>query len=171
MTILKYFCLYLFFSNIQHYQSNVFFIHQNTKYCKGVDMLRMLTSLGFAYQIFQAGGGAVSDYVMAWNYGIVFSSVLGSVLAWKMYLRELFRKSAFEYSKSDFKELFQYSLWALLASNVSLLLSQIDIQILLLMGGTAEVGIYSNYLSLIGIPFLILSPMIGLIFPVVSAYY
>lgn len=39
------------------------------------------------------------------------------------------------------------------------------------MRGTTEVGIYSNYLSLIGIPFLLLTPIIGLIFPVVSSYY
>lgn len=69
------------------------------------------------------------------------------------------------------KELFQYSIWALLASNISLFLSQLDVQLLLLMRGTTEVGIYSNYLSLIGIPFLILTPVMGLIFPVVSAYH
>ncbi len=68
-------------------------------------------------------------------------------------------------------ELLHYSLWALLASNIALLLSQVDIQLLLLMRGTTEVGIYSNYLSLIGIPFLLLTPIISLIFPVVSAYY
>jgi hypothetical protein len=28
--ILKYFCVYLFFSNIQHFQSNVFFVYQDT---------------------------------------------------------------------------------------------------------------------------------------------
>jgi O-antigen/teichoic acid export membrane protein len=93
----------------------------------------MLTSLGLDYQIFHIGNGEVSDYVMAWNYGIIFSSIIGMVLAWNMYLRDLFQKSKFVFSKSDFKELFHYSLWALLASNVSLLLSQIDIQILLLM--------------------------------------
>lgn len=170
-TILKYFCVYLFFSNIQHYQSNVFFVYQDTKFCKGIDVLRMITSLGFAYQIFHVGNWVVSDYVMAWNYWIIFSSIFGTILAWKMYLRDLFKKSKFVFSKSDLKELFHYSLWALLANNVSLLLSQIDIQILLLMWGAAEVGIYSNYLSLIGIPFLILSPIIWLIFPVVSSYF
>lgn len=34
--------------------------------------------------------------------------------------------------------------------------------------GTYETGIYSIYLSLIGIPFIFLGPIIGFLFPVIS---
>lgn len=62
-------------------------------------------------------------------------------------------------------------MWALLANNATLLLSQIDTQLLLVMRGVEDVGIYSNYLSLIAIPFIVLTPIMGLIAPVVSAYH
>jgi len=170
-TIIQFFCLYLVFSNILHWISNIFIIYQNTKFCKGIDFLRMLTSLGFAFQIYHAGNGTVEQYAEIWNYGVILATVFGMYYVWKLHLRELFQKGTNEFVKKDFIELFQYSMWALLASNVGHLLSQIDIQLLLLMRGTTEVGIYSNYLSLIGIPFLLLTPIIGLIFPVVSAYF
>lgn len=117
VTVIKYFCFYLIFSNILHWISNVFIIYQNTKFCKGIDMLRMATSLGFAFQIYHAGNGSIEQYAGIWNYGVVVASLVGLYFVWKLHLRELFKNSTFEFSKTDFTELFQYSLWALLASN------------------------------------------------------
>lgn len=171
VVILQYFCAFLILSNIQHFLSTIFLIYQDTKYSKGLDALRLFVSLGFGYQIYATGQGSLENYAGIWNYGVIATSVFGICLAWKRHLGKLFRETEFSFSKSDVKELFQYSIWALLASNITLLLSQLDVQMLLVMRGTTEVGIYSNYLSLIGIPFILLTPIIGMIFPVVSAYY
>lgn len=50
--------------------------------------------------------------------------------------------------------------------NISLILSQIDAQIVTGMLGTEAHGYYSNYLSIMTLPFLLLSPIISFLFPV-----
>ena len=42
---------------------------------------------------------------------------------------------------------------------------------LLQLRGPEAAGIYSNYLSLMAIPFLVLTPILGLVFPVISSYF
>lgn len=59
-----------------------------------------------------------------------------------------------DHSDGLFKEIFKYALWILLASNVGMLLSQIDMQLIIVLLGAKDAGYYTNYLSLIGIPFL-----------------
>lgn len=41
-------------------------------------------------------------------------------------------------------------------------------QLILYILGPKEAGYYTNYLSLIGIPFLLITPLIGFLFPVIS---
>lgn len=81
-------------------------------------MLRMAISLGFAFQVYHAGDSSIEVYAGIWNYGVIIATIFGAYFVWKLYLRELFFKSTYTFYKKDFIELFQYSLWALLASNV-----------------------------------------------------
>ncbi len=169
--ILRIFSLYLFVSNIQHYLSTVCIIFQNTKLSRGIEAMRLVISLGFAAQIFFSGMGGLEIYTQTWNYGTIGASIIGLILVWRKHLRELFSQATFIFSAPDIRELFRYSGWALLANNATFILSQVDMQLLLLMRGPTETGIYSNYLSLIAIPFILLTPIIGFIFPVTSAYF
>jgi O-antigen/teichoic acid export membrane protein len=169
--ILQVFSIYLLISNIQHYFSAVFLIFQNTKFSQGLEVIRLAVSLGFAAQAFFVGHGNLEFYTGIWNYGTLVASIIGGWFVWKLHLKELFLQVPFEFSRDDFGELFTYSTWALLASNATFILSQVDMQMLLLMKGPSETGIYSNYLSLIAIPFIVLTPIIGFIFPVASSYF
>ena len=56
----------------------------------------------------------------------------------------------------------------MLTANVGMVLSQFDMQIIITVLGTEKAGYYANYLSLIGIPFIIITPAINFLFPVVS---
>ena len=92
-------------------------------------------------------------------------------MVYYQHLKPLNGEAQFTPSAVEFKELLAYSGWALLATNASFFLSQIDMQMLFQMKGPEEVGIYSNYLSLMAIPFLLLTPILGLYFPVISSLY
>ncbi len=63
---------------------------------------------------------------------------------------------------------FRYSLATLVASNIGTVLSQVDMQLIIYFLDGESVGYYSNYLSLIGLPFMIIGPIIGFIFPVIA---
>jgi len=56
----------------------------------------------------------------------------------------------------------------MLSANVATLLGQIDTQLIVLMLGTTEAGIYNIYLSIMRIPFLLLFPGVYFLFPVFS---
>lgn len=73
--------------------------------------------------------------------------------------------------KSDrtlLKTFMKYSLGTFLTANVATLLHQLDQQILQNLTTSTEGGIYAMYLSLVGIPFIFISPLISFIFPVIS---
>lgn len=170
VTILQVFSLFLIANNLQHYFSTVAYIHQNTFLAKGIDTFRLLVSVLCWFFLFYWKGYGASDYVIIWLYGAVPATLIGWFFAWKYHLRDLISNVHFKFSKTDFWELIKYSLWALLANNAILLLSQIDIQLVMKLAGSEQAGLYSNYISLISIPFLFLAPIISFLFPVISAY-
>lgn len=55
-----------------------------------------------------------------------------------------------------------------MTANIGTILSQIDMQIIIYFLGATATGYYSNYLSLLNIPFILISPIIGFLFPVIS---
>lgn len=56
----------------------------------------------------------------------------------------------------------------ILANNIAGILHQADMQLLVFFTSTTEAGYYSTYQSLIGIPFLVLGPIVGMLLPVIS---
>jgi O-antigen/teichoic acid export membrane protein len=113
--------------------------------------------------------GSIVMYAWCWLGGTLVASVLGLVVAWHYHIRS-YRSTPVDLSWGEAREIFQYSLWALLANNASLLLSQIDMQLLYQIAGPVEAGFYSNYLSLIAIPFMFLTPILSLFLPATAQY-
>lgn len=62
----------------------------------------------------------------------------------------------------------QYAIWVILSANAATLLSQIDMQMILAILGPEDAGYYTNYLSIIRIPFMFLLPGVIFLFPVFS---
>lgn len=159
------------FSNVLHFNVTIFSIYQNTKQQKFSEFIRMALTLCFAVSLHIKELGTLETYSWAWNYGMMLAVAISSFGVWRYYLMPLIQDPAkITFEKTYFKELFSYGLWSLLTMNIGIILSQIDMQLLILMKGTEDAGLYSNYLSLIGIPFVFTSPIIAFIFPVVSAY-
>ena len=72
------------------------------------------------------------------------------------------------YDKDLIKQIIKYALWVVFAANIGTVLSQVDMQLIIYLLGPRDAGYYTNYLSLIGIPFTVITPIIGFIFPVIS---
>jgi O-antigen/teichoic acid export membrane protein len=62
--------------------------------------------------------------------------------------------------------IFRYAIFVMLSANVGTLLSQVDMQMITVMLGTTQAGIYNIYLSIIRIPFVLLLPGVYFLFPV-----
>ncbi len=83
-----------------------------------------------------------------------------------------YRKSVFQgqlvREKPMLKKYFHYAFWVFLGLNVGQLFGQIIQQLIIVLLGPEPAGYYSNFLSLFGITNIIVGPIIGFIFPVVS---
>jgi O-antigen/teichoic acid export membrane protein len=79
-----------------------------------------------------------------------------------------FTLDGWHFSFDAYKKIFKYAIFVMLSANVSALLSQIDKQMIVVILGTTQAGIYDIYLSLIRIPFMFLLPGVYFLFPVFS---
>lgn len=73
-----------------------------------------------------------------------------------------------ERESSERNHFFRYALATLLTANIGVILSQVDMQLIILLLGSEATGYYSNYLSLLNIPFIFIAPLFGFLFPVIS---
>ncbi len=164
---LRAFGAFIVFYGLQHVPVAAFNAVQDVKASKGADLFRMVLLVAFTAFLLFGGAGSVGAYAWAWT----VSMAVGAAFSWILALRRIarfFDRSGLSWDRADFLALFHYSFWSVLAANVGTLLSQLDtIFVILLLGNEAN-GHYSNYLSLMNIPFVAISPMMGFLFPVFS---
>lgn len=162
------FCLFFFCYNLLHVGGTVFSSLQHTKLQYFSNFIRSVLSLSFVGALWYAGHGTLIAYAWAWIFPLILNIVWNVWMLNRVVYREYLSGIPMDHSDGLFKEIFKYALWILLASNVGMLLSQIDMQLIIVFLGAKDAGYYTNYLSLIGIPFLLVTPLIGFLFPVVS---
>ncbi len=114
--------------------------------------------------------GTVTNYAWAWIFPLIIAIAWNLKVAYSTIYVTYLAGVRSEFSWEQFSEIFKYALFILLTANVGVLLSQIDMQLIILILGTKDAGYYTNYLSLIGIPFLLVTPLIGFLFPVISGF-
>ncbi len=167
--VLKVFCLFFFLNNFLQISSTLFSAAQNTKFQHFQGFLRSAVSLGFIGILWFSGHGSLVNYAWAWSVPLAVTAFWAAAVlsrdVWRPYLSDV--RPAF--SGELLKTVAKYAFLVLLTANVGTVLSQVDMQLIILLLGTTEAGYYTNYLSLIGIPFLLVTPLIGFLFPVISS--
>ncbi len=153
-----------------HFTTAIFSSLQYVKLQKGIDAVRAIATLLWTAILFFAGSGSMTSYMWCWIIGIFSWSLFGLFFMirniYNPYLSHVIYKKDIEIRKN----FVYYSAATFLTSNVAVLLSQVDIQLVVYLLGTKEAWFYSNYLSLIGIPFIFLSPILWFLFPVISEF-
>ncbi|MCK9272076.1 oligosaccharide flippase family protein [Candidatus Gracilibacteria bacterium] len=166
--VLKVFCLFFIGMNLFQIVNTVFGATQNTKFQKGSEFVRMIAILVFTLFFWYSGIGTLQNYSWTWIFGLIFGITFSYVLFYIKYYKTYLKGVKIIWDKILFKEIFSYALWVLLAANVGMILSQVDMQLIIYLLGPKSAGYYTNYLSIIGIPFLVITPIIGFLFPVIS---
>lgn len=140
---------------------------QDTKLQKSVDFARMFFLMCLVCVLWFVDLGAIESYAWAWSLSI-FSGLLLSIVMLVYKYRSYFTFEGWFFSWESYKHILKYAIWVMLSANVGMLLSQIDMQMVVYMLGAEAAGYYTNYLSLIRIPFLFLLPGVYFLFPVFS---
>jgi len=103
-----------------------------------------------------------------WLGGVLIAFLFSLYFAYKDYYLVYFNKVRSEKNTTERNNFYKYAFATLLTANVGTLLSQVDMQMIIVQLGTEATGYYSNYLSLLNIPFIFISPLFAFLFPVIS---
>lgn len=160
--------LYFIGANILHISSTIFSVAQDTKFQKLTDFLRMLSTAIGAWILFWTDNGSTVSYMWSWVGWLGIAMIFWISFAYIKYYRFYFSGIKSTITPHERRQFIHYAWATLLTANIATLLSQIDMQVIIFFLWDIATGYYSNYLSLMNIPFIFLSPIVAFLFPVIS---
>lgn len=166
--ILRISWLYFVGINLFHITTVLFSVSQNTKLQKWSDLIKILTTGIATLILFIAEKWNIETYMWAWVGGVFIGFMFSTYFVYKNYYKIYFKEVKIEPCKIDRNSFFKYSLATLITANIGTLLSQVDTQMIIILLNPEATWYYSNYLSLLNIPFIFIWPLIAFLFPVIS---
>ena len=165
---LKIFAFYFLGINVIQILSMFFSSIQNTFAQKIIELIRMWFTLIATIGIFFFDMSSLINYSYAWIIWLYLWIIFSIWIFIKQYYKKYFKNEKILWEKELFLTIFKY--WALvfLWAQAAVILGQIDMQMIIYFLGTTDAGYYTNYLSIIGIPFMIIWPIFALLFPLFS---
>ncbi len=166
--ILRISGLYFIGINLFHISTVLFSVSQDTKLQKWSDFIKLLATGLATLLIFFVWEWNIEGYMWAWVVGIGIGFIFSLYFSYTRYYRVYFEGVPSERDIIERNHFFRYALATLLTANIGVILSQVDMQLIILLLGSEATGYYSNYLSLLNIPFIFISPLFAFLFPVIS---
>lgn len=168
--LLKIFILFFFWENLFKTITTFFQAAQNPKLQKWAEFVRMITLVAYIIWVFVLEHGSLLNYAWWWIIALATGVLFSFVWLLASY-RDVLNPSWLVIEKAFLKTLLWYALWVVLTANAATILSQIDMQMIIALLGPTEAGYYTNYLSIMRIPFMFLLPGVVFLFPVISDLY
>ena len=160
----------LFFFGISFYQVIVtFFVAvQNTFLYKLTEFIRVFFVFCGVLLMISLWIKTLNFLSYAWILGLCIWVIFWWFFFFKNYYKKYFASEKIYKDVWFFKQLVSYALFVVLGTQASTILGQIDMQLIIYTLWTKDAWYYTNYLSLITIPFLAIGPIFWLLFPVFS---
>ncbi|MDD2516492.1 MAG: oligosaccharide flippase family protein, partial [Candidatus Gracilibacteria bacterium] len=168
ISILKILSLFFFGFTFFHIMSVIYMATQNTKIQKLVEFIRMVFVVIFTFGFWFLDLGTLENYAWTWVIGVFIGTIFSFIHFYQKYYKPYLADAKIIYDKNMTKELFKYAFMVLIASNIGTVLSQVDMLLISYLLGPIDAGYYTTYLSIINIPFMLIGPIIGFLFPVFS---
>jgi O-antigen/teichoic acid export membrane protein len=166
--ILKIFSLFFLWINIFQIISTFFISIQNTFYNKIIDLIRMLFTLITVLYIYFWNLSSVINFSYSWIIWLYIWIIFSVYFFIKNYYIKYLKSEKIIWDWVFFLSIFKYSLTIYIWVQAWVILSQIDMQMIIYLLWTTDAWYYTNYLSIIGIPFTILLPIFWLLLPIFS---
>lgn len=166
--VLKIFSLYFIWINLFQIVSTFFLTIQNTFYNKIIDFCRMMLILSSVLYVYFLNLWNIINYSYTWIIWLYWWVIIAIIIFYKKYYNIHLKESKIIWKLQLFKKTFKYALWILLWAQASTILGQMDMQMIIYLLWTTEAWYYTNYLSIIGIPFMLIWPIFALLFPIFS---
>lgn len=98
----------------------------------------------------------------------MIACIFSSYYSYTRYYSIYFKGIPIEKNINERNHFYRYAFATLITANIGTILSQVDMQMIIIQLGSEATGYYSNYLSLLNIPFIFIAPLFGFLFPVIS---
>lgn len=165
---LKIFSLFFLWINIFQLLSTFFISIQNTLYNKIIDFFRLLFVLVTTVYIFLSDISSLHNYSYSWVIWLYIWIIIAISLFYRKYYLVYFKNEKILWDKELFKKIFKYALFVLLWAQAGSILWQMDMQMIIYILWTTDAWYYTNYLSIVSIPYMIIWPIFLLLFPIFS---
>lgn len=166
--ILRIAWLYFIGVNLFHITTVLFSVSQNTKLQKWSDFIKIFITWLGTFILLLAWQGTIESYMWAWINWVIIAFMFSFYFAYKYYYLVYFKWVKSERNLVERNHFYRYAFATLLTANIGTILSQVDMQMIIVQLGSEATGYYSNYLSLLNIPFIFIAPLFGFLFPVIS---
>lgn len=168
VNVIKIFSFFFLWTNFFQVINTFFSAVQNTLLFKLTEFLRMLFILVFVVSVFFMDFWWVINYSYSWVLWLYFWIFIAWILFYFNYYKKYFYKEKIVFDKKLFWEIAKYSFISFLSLQASTILSQIDMQMIIYYLWARDAWYYTNYLSIIWIPFVIVWPIFWFLFPLFS---
>jgi len=165
--ILKYFCFYFLGINIFQVIKSVYISFQDTFHAKLFDFLRIWFVFIFTLVFFLLWKWDILHYSLSWIVGLFLTLIFSFIVFGKNY-NDVLSNWNIVYDKDILRKYWKYAFWVFLWANASMLLWQIDQQMIIVLLGPKAAGYYTNYLSLLWLVWVIVGPIVWFLFPLVT---
>lgn len=166
--ILKVFAFFFIWINIFQVINTFFLAIQNTFLNKLTELIRMWFIMFSVFFIFFWDLWSLSTYSYSWLIWLYLGIIFSLLIFYFKYYKRYFSNVGIIYEKKLMKEIFKYAYLVFIWASAATILGQIDMQMIIYLLGTTDAWYYTNYLSIIGIPFIIIWPIFALLFPIFS---
>ena len=165
--ILKYFCLYFLWINLFQTFQSIFIAFQKTFDYQLVEFIRMRSVVWFSFFCFLTNRGTIEWYSLNRLLWLGVWILIAGFIYYRNYHHSLMQ-GKFEWDKPMLKEYRKYALWSFIWLNISSVFWQIIQQLVLYFLGNESAGYFANFQSLFNMGFIIIWPIMSLIFPIVA---
>ncbi len=165
---LKIFALYFLWINIFQTISSFFMSVQDTFSQKISDFIRMFFVMSSVLFIFFWDLSSLLNYSYTWLIWLYIWIITILPLFYKKYYKKYLKSEKILIDKKLIKKISNYAILVFVWASAWTILWQIDMQMIIYLLWTKEAWYYTNYLSIIRIPFMIIWPIFWFLFPVFS---
>ena len=165
---LQVFAFFFLGLNLFQTLSQFFLSIQDTLAHKWTEFLRMWFIMLSVLFIFLWNGWSLLEYSYSWLVWLYVWIVFALIIFIKKYYGKYLKNTQLLSEKWFITPIIKYAWLVVVGTSAATLLWQIDMQMIIYLLGTTEAGYYTNYLSIITIPFMLIGPVFAFIFPVIS---
>jgi len=165
---LKVFAFFFIWINIFQTINNFFMAVQDTFSHKITELIRMWFIMFSVLFIFFWDYSSLLNYSYSWLIWLYIWVIIVLFIFFQKYYKKYFIWEKLLIDTKLIKKVAKYAWLVFIWTSAWTILGQIDMQMIIYLLWTENAWYYTNYLSIIWIPFIIIWPIFGLLFPVFS---